>query len=117
MKTGHRTTLKTGKIDYKVLRRINPEAARLAVIEYLSTNKGNISDAARTFGIQRTVVYDILKKKKEGNLKDRSYTPLHSPYKTPAEIEDQVVEAKNQTHLGAKRLSVYLQKYKKIKVP
>jgi hypothetical protein len=40
--TGHRTTLKGGKINYKVLRRINPEAARLAVIEYLKTNKGNL---------------------------------------------------------------------------
>ena len=28
--TGHRTTLKGGKINYQVLRRINPEAARLA---------------------------------------------------------------------------------------
>jgi len=117
MKTGHRTTLKAGKINYKVLRRINPEAARLAVIEYLSTNKGYISEAARVFGIQRTVVYDILKKKEEGDLRDRSRTPLHSPYKTPAEIEDQTVEAKNQTHLGAKRLSVYLKKYEKIEVP
>jgi len=42
MKTGHRTILKAGKIDYKVLRKINPEVAKLAVIEYLSTNKGNI---------------------------------------------------------------------------
>jgi hypothetical protein len=46
MMTGHRTTLKAGKINYKVLRKINPEAARLAVIEYLKTNKGNISKAA-----------------------------------------------------------------------
>jgi DNA invertase Pin-like site-specific DNA recombinase len=62
MMTGHHTTWKTGKINYKVLRKINPEAARLAVIEYLSTN---ISEAARIFGIQRTVVYDILKKEEE----------------------------------------------------
>lgn len=115
--TGHRTTLKAEKINYKVLRKINAEAARLAVIEYLKTNKGNISEAARVFGIQRTVVYDILKKKEEGNLKDRSRTPLHSPCKTPGETEDQVIKAKNQTHLGAKRLSIYLQKYEKIKLP
>ena len=31
--------------------------------------------------------------------------------------QKKVVEAKNQTHLGSKRLSVYLQKYEKIKVP
>ncbi|HAJ33838.1 MAG TPA: hypothetical protein DCK79_10865 [Candidatus Atribacteria bacterium] len=76
MMTGHHTTWKTGKINYKVLRKINPEAARLAVIEYLSTNKGNISEAARIFGIQRTVVYDILKKEEEGDLEDRS-RPLY----------------------------------------
>lgn len=59
------------RIDYKGLRRVNPEAARMAVIEYLKTNGGNIADTARVFGIQRPVVYDILKKEKEGNLKDR----------------------------------------------
>jgi transposase len=56
MKTGHRISLTTARINYKTLRKINPEAARLAVIEYLSTNKGNISEAARVFGLQRTVV-------------------------------------------------------------
>ena len=75
MMTGHRTTWKAGKINYKVLGKINSEAARLTVIEYLSTDKGNISEAVRTCGIQRTVVYDILKKKKEGDLKDSSRAP------------------------------------------
>lgn len=63
------------KIDYKKLRQLNPETARLAVLEYLSSNGGNISDCARTFAIQRVVVYDILKKSREGNLKDRSKAP------------------------------------------
>jgi len=112
MKTGHRTTLKAGKINYKVLRRINPEAARLAVIEYLSTNKGNISEAARVFGIQRTVVYDILKKKEEGDLRDRSRALLHCPYKTPTKIEDKVVEDKTRpadiVHKSKGTLSVFL---------
>jgi|GEM_PF-1930544 len=58
MKTGHHIILGAGKINYPVSRRINPEAARLAVyiIEYLSTNKGNSSEVAITFGIQRSVV-------------------------------------------------------------
>lgn len=94
--TGHHTTLKAEKINDQVLRKINAEAARLAVIEYLKTNKGNISEAARVFGIQRTVIYDILKKKEEGNLKDRSRAPLHSPHKTLGETEDQVIEAKTR---------------------
>jgi hypothetical protein len=36
-----------------------------------------------------TVVYDILKKKEEGNLKDQSRAPLRSPYKTPGETESE----------------------------
>ena len=104
-------------IDYKTLRKINPQAARIAVLEYLKTNRGNIAGTARAFGIQRPVVYDILKKEKEKNLKDRSRRPRNSPNKTPAQVEDQVVEAKNKTRLGPKRLSVYLQKYLGLQVP
>jgi hypothetical protein len=44
------------RIDYKTLREVNPEASRLAVLEYLKTNGRNISDAARVFGINRSVV-------------------------------------------------------------
>lgn len=82
--TGYHTTLKADKINYKVLKKIN-------------------SEAARVFEIQRNVVYDILKKNKEEDLKDRSYAPLHSPHKTPIEIEDKGVKAKNQIRLWAKR--------------
>lgn len=105
------------RIDYKTLRKVDPETARLAVLEYLRTNEGNISDAARVFGINRTVVYDILKKEFEGDLKDRSRVPHHQPNKTPAEVEAKVVEARNRTRLGPKRLSIYLRKYQEVEVP
>jgi transposase len=104
-------------IDYKALRKINPEAARMAVLEYRKTNGGNIADAARVFGINRSVVYDILKKQAEGDLTDRPRTPKRQPNKTPDEVEQKVVEAKNRTRLGPKRLSIYLHKYEKIDVP
>jgi len=53
--------METGaRIDYKKLRRINPEAARQAVLEYLKTNNRNISNAARVFSVNRPVIYDIL---------------------------------------------------------
>jgi transposase len=110
MNPGHR-------IDYKALRDVNPEAARLTVLEYLKTNGHNISDAARVFGINRSVVYDILKKQAEGDLKDRSRVPKHQPNKTPAETEQKVIEAKNKTRLGPKRLSLYLRKYEEVDVP
>jgi len=110
MSHGHR-------IDYKVLRKVNPEAARQAVLEYLKTNGRNIADAARVFGINRPVVYDILKKQTEGDLRDRSRSPKHQPNRTPVVIEQKVVEAKNRTRLGPKRLSIYLAKYEEISVP
>jgi transposase len=105
------------RIDYKTLRKINPEAARQAVLEYLESNGGIVADAARLFGINRCVVYDILKKQAQGDLTDRSKVPRHQPNRTPPQIEQQVVEARNKTRLGPARLSIYLHKYQGIEVP
>ena len=104
------------KIDYKALRKINPEAARMAVLEYLKTSGGKVTDCARVFGIQRPVVYDIIAKNKEGNLCDRSKAPKTCPTQTSATVEDKVLEVKNKTHLGPKRLSIYLAKYENLTV-
>jgi transposase len=104
-------------VDYKALRKINPQAARVAVLEYVSSTGGHISRAARAFGMQRAVVYDILKKHHEGDLNDRSKAPKTSPGKTAPEVEDKVIELKNQTRLGAKRLSLHLQKYSGLTIP
>ena len=104
-------------IDYKMLRKINPETARAAVLEYLDSNGGNITDAAYVFSISRPIVYKIIRKKKEGNLQDSSRTPISQPKKTPTSIEDKVIEAKNKTRLGPKRLSIYLKKYEDAIVP
>jgi len=117
MRIGHRTPLPRGKIDYKQLRRINSEAARRAVLEYLKTNNRNISEASSIFGINRAVVYDIIKKEREGDLKDRSKAPKRQPRRTPAAIEDKVIEIKSKTRLGPKRLSRYLKQHEGICVP
>jgi len=116
MRTGHHTHLPEGRIGYKELRKINPETARTAVLEYLKTNP-NISQTAKMFGITRAVVYDILKKDTEGDLKDRSRAPRHQPRKTPAAVEDKVIEVKNRTHLGPERLSRYLLDHEGLSVP
>jgi len=116
MRPGHRTRQVKGAIDYKRLREFNPEAARRAVLEYLKTNP-NISETAGMFGITRPVVYDILKKEREGDLRDRSRAPRHQPKKTAAAIEDKVIEIKNRTHLGPERLSRYLNEHGGLSVP
>lgn len=107
----------TVRTDYKELRKINPEATRKAVLDYLETNNQNISDAASVFGINRTVVYDIIKRSKEGNLKDRPRMPKHQPRKTPLEIENKVIEIKNRTQLKPKQLSEYLRKHEGLSIP
>jgi len=105
------------RIDYKALRKHSPETARETILHYLKSNGGNKTEAARVFGVNRTVIYDILKKEKEGDLKDRARTPHHQPNKTKPEIEDKVIEMRNKTHLGPQRLTLYLAKYENIKVP
>lgn len=104
-------------INYKQLRKINPETARQSVIEYLKSTGNNISHTAKAFGINRSVVYDIIDKFQQGNLKDRPKIPHRQPRKTSAEIEAKVVEIKIKTRLGPKRLSRYLARYASINVP
>ncbi len=73
--------------------------------EYWRSDGHNVSVAARLFGINRCVVYDILRKWAEGDLRERPKTPKHQPNKTPAGVEDKVIAAKNKTRLGPERLT------------
>jgi len=104
-------------IDYKTLRRINPQAARRAVLDYLASCGHNIAATARVFGITRPVVYDILAKGRRGDLRDGSQAPQRQPRRTPIAVEERVLAAKNKTRLGPKRLSLYLAKYEGLLVP
>jgi hypothetical protein len=61
-------------IDYKTLRQVNPEAARQAVLKYLKTNGGNKAVATRVFGVNRTLVHDILNNAAEEDLQYRHKT-------------------------------------------
>lgn len=106
----------TNLIDYKALRRINPVAARQAVLDYLASQAGNVAVTARAFGVTRPVVYDIIAKAKSGNLQDRPKTPLHQPRKTPSALEERVIALKNTTNLGPKRLALYLARYEQLKL-
>ena len=63
------------------------------------------------------MVYDIINKETEGDLKDRSKVPQRQPRRTPIAIEDKVIEVKNRTRLGPERLSRYLKQHKGISIP
>jgi len=78
MRPGPLTPNAQRRIEYKELRKINPEAARLAVLEYLKTNNRNICEAARVFGINRPVIYDII-----GNSRRIVDNNIHVLYHTP----------------------------------
>lgn len=95
-------------LNYKSLRKVNPEAARVAVLDYLSNNGGNILRAAKAFGIERAVVYNIIKRGQEGQLKDRSKRPHNLAHKTPLEVEERVVEVSSKTQMGPRMLSIHL---------
>ena len=96
MRIGTRTSCQGVVIDYKCLRAINPQAARRAVLEYLRSCDHNVSRTALIFGINRSVVYDILRKELDGDLDDRSKVPHSQPRRTPKLIEDRIVEIKSK---------------------
>jgi len=88
----------------------------MTVLSYLESVGGNISKTARVFGINRSVIYDILKKQASGDLRDRSKAPKRQPNRTPAAIEEKVIATKNSIHFGPIRLSLYLSKYENLQV-
>lgn len=104
------------KIDYKLLRRISPEAARTAVLQYLESNNHNITDCAKIFGITRVVIYDILTKEQLNDLKDRSKAPKRVSNKTSSGVEKLVIGLKKDTKFGPKRLQERLREYHQVKL-
>ena len=108
--------INTIHIPYKELRKTSPEAARKAVLGYLKSNGGNIAEASRVFGINRPVVYNILDKENDGDLKDRSKTPINQPRKTSIATEDLVVEIKNRTNFGPQRICDYALDHHKVRL-
>ena len=64
------------RIDYKTLRRINPETVRQAVLEYLESNGRIVAGAARMFAINHSVVYDVLKKRPDIDDDLRHFQPF-----------------------------------------
>ena len=98
-------------MDYQALRKISPEAARTAVLQYLSSGNSNISQCAKAFGIQRAVIYDILSRKND-DLKDKSKKPYKIANKTSEKVELMVISLKQQTNFGPKRLLKVLKNHR-----
>ena len=74
--------------------------------------KCNFRELCRRFGISRSCGYELLRrfeKDGEAGLFERSRRPKHSPTRTPAETEQRVLELRDQTHWGARKIARRLQ--------
>lgn len=91
-------------LSYSSLYRLNPETARVAVLEVFKQT-GNISKTARIFATTRKVVQLTLKKQKDGDLTDKSHATKVIHNKTTALIEEKVIAIKNSTHFGYRKVA------------
>lgn len=91
---------------------MNAEEARYYMIQtYRKTD--NISETARRWHTSRQVVrkwWRRFQQEGKAGLQDRSRRPHYSPRQTPVEIEQQVMQAWEETHYGRERLAVYLER-------
>ena len=98
------------KLAYREVYAMNRiEARRRLIATYEQT--GSYSETAREWHTSRHVVRKWVRRFKEqgeAGLQDLSRRPHHSPRQTPAEIEQQVMEAWEKTRYGRHRLAVYL---------
>jgi transposase InsO family protein len=70
--------------------------------------KGQMRELCRRFGISRTTGYEWLRRFREsgvGGLEERSRKPLESPTRTPEEMERRVLELRDTTHWGARKIA------------
>lgn len=104
-------------MDYKSLRKINPETARMAVMQYLSSNNSNVYKAAKFFMVTRRVVYDIIKRNKQGLLKDLSRVPKTLRNKTPDETQELVVRLHTKHNFSARQIEAYLKQNGIVRLP
>jgi transposase len=97
-------------VSYKEIYAMNKEEARKQIVHsYLALE--NISRVARLWHTSRNVVCKWVKRfeqKGEEGLGDESKKPHSSPGKVSQDIEQKVLEAREETGYGRKRLAWYL---------
>ena len=97
-------------LAYREVYAMNRVQARQLLLQTYEQTK-SIRATAHLWHTARQVVRKWLRRYQEqdpASLQDRSRHPAHSPRQTPAEIEEQVLQAWQQTHYGRKRLALYL---------
>lgn len=80
----------------------------------------NIRELCRRYGISSRTAYKWLKRQEqegETGLQDRSKRPKHIPKQTPAEMEARVVEMREQTSWGGRKIARVLREQSVPQVP
>lgn len=96
------------RLNYNDLWKVNPETAREAVLQVLDSCNGNISQTARILSTSRPTIYKAVEKNKSGNLSDKSRAPNQVHNKTKPGIEKKIIEIKQKTRYGPKRIHLEL---------
>lgn len=96
------------QLSYDELRKISPEAARQAICSIHSSLGGDVSKTAKLLHTTRPTVYLALKKKVNKTLGDVSRAPHTVANKTPACIEQKVIDLKEKINYGPERLAIEL---------
>jgi transposase InsO family protein len=68
----------------------------------------NVRGLCRRFGVSPTTAYELLRRYKtsgDNGLRERSRRPLSSPSKTDQELERAILELREQTHWGARKIA------------
>ena len=91
------------ELNYNELRKVNPEAARLAVVKIYEQNQ-NKSETAKMFCTTRKTIRKCLAKYARGDLTDDSKAPHTMHNKTELHLENLVIEVKNKTNYGPERI-------------
>jgi len=95
---------------------MNKVQARMRLVRAYQ-EKGSLSEVAREWRTSRHTVRKWVRRYQEEGEKgplDRSRRPRHSPNRTPAGVEDEVLDAWERTHYGRHRLAIYLQEAKSL---
>jgi transposase InsO family protein len=88
--------------------------AKREFVRLASTDGANVRELCRRFHVSPTTGYALLARSKDCDneewLQQRSRRPLTSPTRTDAEMEKRVLELRDETHWGARKIAHVLRK-------
>jgi transposase InsO family protein len=84
---------------------------RLAFIHQVATLHSSVADACRKFGVSRKTGYKWLRRYRAAPdlpLRDQSRRPMHSPGRTPADMEARILDVRREFGWGPRKIRAFL---------